>query len=179
MKLDARHFIAMLNVILLIAVGLSFVLHRHGAWQPPKPLAPALTPMLGDNALAQLDQLNNQTNFIVAQPLFWPSRKPLPAQPQASKGSLEGAQLLGTFADGSTRGAIIRLDPKKNTVIRLVVGEAYQGLVLMKVEPFSVEFSDATGSGSYTLKLEYAKQSDSVVPAPATAKGLEPNAPHP
>ena len=179
MKLDARHYIVIANIILLVIIALSFLAHRQGAWQAPKPLAPALILITSDQVLTQLDQLNDQTVNITEHPLFWPSRRPLPTQPQASAASLDGAKLLGTFTNGTTRGAIIRLDQKQKTVLRLVVGEAYQGLVLMKVEPFSVEFSNAAGSGSYTLKLEYAKQSNSITPSTAVVKGLEPNAPRP
>jgi len=157
-----------LNVAIFALVVLSFLAHRQGMWHAPKPLAPALVPLPDDQVLKRLDQLNTQTAYITERPLFWPSRKPLPAQaPVDGLGSLEGAQLLGTFADGTTRGAIIRIDKKTGKVIRLVAGEAYQGLTLMQVEPFSVAFADPSGH-IYHMKLEYAKQEASTTLPTAT-----------
>lgn len=168
MRPDARLIILGLNAALMVLVVLSFVAHRHSNWQPPKAIPPALTQMPDDQLLKQLDQINQNTVYISARPLFWSSRRPLPDQPKEdSAGSLEDATLLGTFADGATKGAIIRVDKKTGKVIRLLVGERYKGLVLMNVQPFSATFADSAGK-SYTLKLKFAEQPNTPHTAPST-----------
>ncbi|MDD3523103.1 MAG: hypothetical protein PHQ41_00205 [Candidatus Cloacimonetes bacterium] len=176
MKLDARLIILGLNAALLVFVALSFIAHRQSTWQPPKAIPPALTEMPDVQILHRLDQLNQNTAYISERPLFWPSRRPLPDKPEeSSPGSLDEAKLLGTFEDGQTKGAIIRVDKKSGKVIRLLVGENYKGLVLMNVDPFAVKFADPSGK-SYSLELEYAKQPNT--PA-SSAKRPEPKQPNP
>lgn len=174
MKIDARYMIALINLLLVIGVVISLALHWRGTWQAPKAIAPALTPQPSEQALVSLDQLNANLPYLTQRPLFWPTRRPLPAQPQGqSLGTLEGAQLLGTFSDGTTQGAIIRVDKKTNKVIRILVGESYQGQVLMRVTAFAVEFSDPTGL-KHGLKLDYAKQPNAP-PAPVSPEGMQPH----
>jgi hypothetical protein len=174
MKIDARYIIILANVLLIAGVLLSFVIHWHETWHAPKVIMPTLTPPPNVNALNALDQLNVSLPYLTEKPLFWPSRRPLPAEPQGqSLGSLEGAQLLGTFSDGATHGAIIRVDKKTKKVIRLVLGESYQGQVLMEVDAFSVEFSDPAGL-KHTLTLDYAKQPNAQ-PGLPTAEPMQTN----
>jgi hypothetical protein len=162
MKKDIRILLIGINA-LLFAVVIILVLGRQTHWQPPKPISPALSQTVSAGFLTKFDLQASAYPQITQHPLFWPSRKPplekkVEPVPVAAPDSLKDVTLLGTFNDNAVGGAIIRLDKKKE-VIRLVVGEDFNGMKLLEVSPISALFGDA-GHHQQTLTIEYAKQAD-------------------
>ncbi|MHB8919774.1 MAG: hypothetical protein ACYC3N_01905, partial [Halothiobacillus sp.] len=123
------------------------------------------------------DLKNQAFNQITDRPLFWPSRKPAPVKKAAVvaapvQDALKDAVLLGTFVSGSSSGAILRVDEKKE-VIRMAIGESYKGMTLTTVSPISAEFKDSANK-SRTLTIDYAKQANQpLVAAPSAPAGAQ------
>lgn len=164
MRVDARMVLLLVNLLLLAALGWMWR-GAQGGWQAPKPLSPALDGVISDGQFFLFDLKNMPLNKITEHPLFWPSRKPVPPQPKQAPPSkpkanpLKGAKLLGTFTSAAAGGAVLRVDGKKPKVLRLAVGESYQGLTLQKVTADSADFVDPKSGQSQTLTLEVAPQS--------------------
>lgn len=166
MRMDARAILLLVNLLLLAALGW-MNLRPHGGWQAPKPISPALSGVVSGAQFLKLDVKNMPLNMITERPLFWPSRKPVPPQPKKAPPSkpkadpLKGAKLLGTFASGAAGGAVLRVEgkDKKSDVLRLEVGDSYQGLTLKKVSADTADFVDPKSGQSQTLTLEVAPQS--------------------
>lgn len=162
MKRDIRLLLAAINA-LLIAVLMILVFGRQTHWQPPKPIAPALSQATGVESMNKFDLKSGGYPQITMRPLFWPSRKPPPEKieesaPASVADPFKEVTLLGTFLDRAASGAIIRLNKEKK-VIRLAVNEIYQGWILKAVSPESALFEDKA-QHQKILKIEYAKQPD-------------------
>ena len=95
--------------LLAVAIVLASVLvwlRQRNAWQPPPPLKPELPLAMELPALA-----NPPLAAALAQPLFWPSRRPNPVAPAAGKGpkdELDDAQLTAVLQAGPHRIALLR-----------------------------------------------------------------------
>ncbi|MCB1894141.1 MAG: hypothetical protein H6945_15970 [Zoogloeaceae bacterium] len=127
-------------------------------WQPPTPIAPdAATFDVPHEVEAAIDPALLQTTL--ARPLFFPSRRPLPADgtdtaevADAKEDALADLQLLGLFSTGRGGGLIVREDGVSR---RVAVGGTVGNWTLVALNGLEARFK--RGDEEALLQLRHSE----------------------
>lgn len=146
--------------VVLLAVVLGLQLLYSGARVKMLSLPEAVMPardalLVGD--LYPMDRITpEQSEELLARPLFWEGRRALVAQNQSASrkqgrgvGQLKDIKLQGVFGAGETAGVIIKLKDQQR---RVMVGEEINGWTLESVDTNEVVLSSGGRQESLQLR---------------------------
>ncbi|MEP1471520.1 MAG: hypothetical protein ABJK25_11140 [Halieaceae bacterium] len=152
--------LAVVLVTLLFLLLLVLTAVRLAVLTEPATRLPAPGSLVVADAVASGVVTSEMRGEITSRPLFFPSRRPLSAEPPpapvvkesgAQKSELDKVKLLGVFGGGESAGVILLVEGKKQ---RILIGEEVKGWKLKSVDLNQVQFS--SGGKLETLVLQYS-----------------------
>lgn len=153
---------------LILALQLIYSVFSLLTLSAPEPIVPAAESLAFSEVRAVRSISEQQSNEIVARPLFWPSRRALGSSPieqdvpddGSPTGELASVSLTGVFGGGKSAGIIAVAEDKK---YRVLTGEKLFGWKLDSMDLDHAVFSRRGKIQKLMLKSAGKKSSKNVV----------------